>query len=260
MNLINLVNRIYRRGSRRQPNQARPGRPGLPLRPWIHRQGTHVYSRGVKPALSLLLAGLCLALTPTTQAEPEPSHWQAVKLDISYAGITTHYSCAGIESKLETILKTLGVAPKPSVTGFCDSGFGYPSRLSGAWLRYAVLVPGAPTGSAAAIGSVSPSQAAVTDRNREGHPNPSAPQGAPAMVMGEWQEVVLERNPRLGLDDGDCELLESLSHDLLPQLSVKVIEARFTCIPHELSSHSYRLRLSVFKPSVSAPVTPSSPQ
>jgi len=146
---------------------------------------------------------------------PMTGVWKPKELQFSYVGMTTFYSCSGIEAKLATILSQLGAAPKPIIFGYCDSGTGYPSRIGGAHLKFSVLEPGSKADQA---------------------------------IFGHWQKVTFERNPRLNLDDGDCELFEQLSKTLIPLFSVRIIEAKFSCVPRDITSYSYKLELEVFMP------------
>jgi hypothetical protein len=45
----------------------------------------------------------------------------------------------------------------------------------------------------------------------------------------EWRTVELNRNRRLNLEGGDCELLEGLIAQVFPRLSVRVAKQRLNC-------------------------------
>jgi hypothetical protein len=183
-------------------------------------QSRHPILKGVATALAVWWLGCGFGAAHAADGAAiagasEPGAWHAQQVQFNYVGTTTFYSCSGIEAKLHTILQQLGAAPKPSVFGVCDLGSGYPSRIGGANIKFAALEPN--------------SSAA----------NP---------IMGHWQTVTFERNPHLNFDDGDCELFEQLSTTLFPLFSVKVLEKQFSCMPHDVLSHCYHIKLSVFVP------------
>jgi len=60
----------------------------------------------------------------------------------------------------------------------------------------------------------------------------------------QWKTVDVSRDRKLDLEPGDCELLEGLKKEVLPKLSVKVIEDRVSCTPHDLSIQTPQLTVS----------------
>ena len=58
-----------------------------------------------------LLAGTALAepeATPGTGSSAEPGVWQEHQVELAYMGFTSHYSCDGLQSKLQLLLRQLG--------------------------------------------------------------------------------------------------------------------------------------------------------
>jgi hypothetical protein len=58
----------------------------------------------------------------------------------------------------------------------------------------------------------------------------------------------LSRDRRLDLAPGDCELMEGLSKDVLPKLSIKIVSDRVLCTPNNLSITTPELTVSALVP------------
>ncbi|HET9448406.1 MAG TPA: hypothetical protein VFO35_19205, partial [Steroidobacteraceae bacterium] len=68
------------------------------------------------------LAGACVlaallsqAAYATESAQPVQSVWQPAEIKYSYVGFTTAYNCDAFESKVRSILLTLGATPLTKV-------------------------------------------------------------------------------------------------------------------------------------------------
>src|SRR5579863_2263750 len=76
----------------------------------------------------LLPAGPARA-EPTGSPDGEPGVWQEHQVDFPYLGFTSHYSCDGLQDKLQLLLRQLGARSDAKVLSYgCDRGFGVPSR------------------------------------------------------------------------------------------------------------------------------------
>ncbi|HEX4973297.1 MAG TPA: hypothetical protein VFV69_19805, partial [Steroidobacteraceae bacterium] len=64
----------------------------------------------------------------------------------------------------------------------------------------------------------------------------------------QWKTVELSRDRRLDLAPGDCELMEGLSKDVLPKLSIKIVSDRVLCTPNNLSITTPELTVSALVP------------
>ena len=64
----------------------------------------------------------------------------------------------------------------------------------------------------------------------------------------QWKTVELARDRRLDLQPGDCELMEGLSKDVLPKLSIKIVSDRVLCTPNNLSITTPELTVSALVP------------
>ena len=51
------------------------------------------------------------AAAPAQRRRRSPGIWQEQKIELAYLGFTSHYSCDGLQSKLELLLRQLGAQP-----------------------------------------------------------------------------------------------------------------------------------------------------
>jgi hypothetical protein len=180
----------------------------------------------VRSALFSVLAGLSVATAawaePTAGSDTpsgEPGAWRSQKVEFVYMGFTSTYSCDGLQSKLELLLRQLGAKPGFKVNSYgCDRGPGRPSRFARATVEFSALQP---TDGAAA--SDSP-------------------------ITGSWRAVELSPNHPFDLQDGDCELLEQFRDKILPLFAIRALQARVTCVPHQDTGGPFDLQLQVFVP------------
>ncbi|HEY5019947.1 MAG TPA: hypothetical protein VII17_02910 [Steroidobacteraceae bacterium] len=162
-----------------------------------------------------LVAALVFATAPPVFADGEPGSWQTQKSELDYMGFTTTYSCEGLQSKLELLLRKLGARSDAKVETFgCDRGYGVPSRFARARLNFAALQPAA--------------------------------DGADPAVPGSWRRIEFAPNRPFGLQDGDCELIEQFRDKVLPLFATRTLENRSHCVPHQASTFS--LQFQVFAP------------
>ena len=158
----------------------------------------------------------------------EPGGWRNQKIELVYLGFTSHYSCDGLQSKLELLLKQLGARQGFKVVSYgCDRGYGTPSRFPAARLEFATLQP---------LGDAALTSTAATD----------AATGEPA-VPGAWRSVELSPRRPFELQDGDCELMEQVRDKVLPLFAIRNLEARLSCVPHQ-DTGPFSLQMQVFAP------------
>jgi hypothetical protein len=175
------------------------------------------------------LCGLLLTGTALANAEPQPGVWQDHQVELAYLGFTSHYSCDGLQSKLELLLRQLGARPDWKVSAFgCDRGFGEPSRFPRATMKFATLQPADP-------GSADASSAEAA----------TVPPAAAASVAGVWRTVQLAPHRPFNLDDGDCELMEQFRDKVLPLFATRDQQLRLTCVPHQ-DIGPFSVQLQVF--------------
>lgn len=172
-----------------------------------------------KPLLAhALAAALVLAAAAPVYAEGDPGSWQSQKTELNYMGFTTTYSCDGLQSKLELLLRKLGASSDAKVQAYGCDRFDAPSKFARATLNFATLHP----------------VASDTD---------------PA-VPGRWRTIEFAPHRPFALGEGDCELIEQFRDQVLPLFATRGLEGRVNCVPHQVSTFS--LKFQVFAPIAAA--------
>jgi hypothetical protein len=194
--------------------------------------------RGLAAAcmLAAVLSQAAYAGSPDS-AQSVQSVWKPVEIKYSYVGFTTAYDCDAFESKVKSILLTLGAAPQTKVqaNGCINTR---PSRNFFVTVTTATPIP-------ASEAQEPPNKATKELAERlTGKTDPLKTDPFPA----QWKTVDLSRDRRLNLEPGDCELMEGLKKEVLPKLSVKVVADRVTCTPHSLSITTPQLTVSALVP------------
>lgn len=150
--------------------------------------------------------------------------WSSHQIDFTFLGFTSTYSCEGLQSKLQALLRTFGARQDAVVRSApCERGFGAPEKFASASLRFASLQPL----------EVAPE---------------TAPAEADAAVAGQWRHVELAPHRPRELDLGDCELVEQFRDKILPSFATRALRNEVRCIPFQESGSAYTLQFDVFVP------------
>jgi hypothetical protein len=172
-------------------------------------------------------------------AEPVQAIWKHQEIAFYFQSFTTFYSCTGLEGKLERIMRALGVHAKVRVrSADCPSSVASMPRVV---LTVTAPVEATPDAYAERDKgkSVRELVARVRGKDKSAHPLDSL-EPFPA----QWRRVALTRG-RLGLEPGDCELIEELQRKVLPKLAVRVVNADVQCSPNQLMLGQPRLEVEV---------------
>jgi len=162
-----------------------------------------------------LLAVLAALQVGTAQAADPgiPATWQEHKTSFNYFGITSNYSCSGMEGKVRQLLVLLG-ARKDSVhvnAGACgvhDMPFGHALNVD---VRFSTLEP----------------------------VDPAAAPGATPPVAAQWTAVDIDPHRPNWMGEGDCELIEQLRDFVAKNLTSRNLDYRATCTPHEIGVNTF---------------------
>jgi len=177
---------------------------------------------------AVVLAGDTAAV-PALSVAPPAAQWVERKLDYTYMGFTTHYSCDGLVDNVRDVLLMLGARKKDlSVNSSGCTRFEGPEHFPGVIAHFWVLVPVTPDD----IGKI----------------------GAAAVRTTQWQTVDLIHKPQFRWDQGQCELLEQLKEKALPLFTTRNLEYQSSCFPHEVSPGDLKFSVDVLKPA--APAAP----
>lgn len=168
-------------------------------------------------------------------ADPVQSIWKHQEISFYFQSFTTFYSCTSLESKIERIMRELGVHAKVRVRATeCPSIARMPRVIM------QVVSPVAATPEALADRDKNKSVRELAERVRgkkSDHPLDSLEE-----FPAQWRSVSLTRG-RLDLQPGDCELIDELQKKVLPKLAVRVVRDDVSCMPNQLTMGQPRLEV-----------------
>lgn len=191
---------------------------------------------------SLPVAGLAAdqAAEPEAQtataADPVQAIWKHQEIAFYFQSFTTFYSCTGLESKLERIMRELGVHAKVKVRS-ADCPYSV-ARMPRVIMQVVSPVEATPEALAERDKTKSVRELAQRVRGKKSdHPLDSLEQ-----FPAQWRRVSLTRG-RLDLQPGDCELIDELQKKVLPKLAVRTVHDDVQCSPHQLTLGQPRLEV-----------------
>jgi hypothetical protein len=144
--------------------------------------------------------------------------WQHHKMTFNYYGITSLYTCDGLEDHVRQILLHLGARKDVRVTATgCPGSFSTPSHSAWVNTDFYSLAP-------------------VTDA------------GGSATVSARW--TVLEVTPRRPgfMGDGDCELVQEMKDLITKNFTLRDVQYRADCYPHEVTLDSFAVKVQTLTP------------
>jgi hypothetical protein len=175
-------------------------------------------------ALSALLP-LCISPASTATAAdsapvdntPVQSTWQHHQIKFEYYGITTLYSCDGLETHVKGLLLHFGARKDASVqANGCARGPDHPSHFAFLTADFYTLAP-------------------VSDSS------------TPDTVSAEWTPLeVTPRRPYF-MGDGDCELVKDLKDVISKNFSLRDLNYQTDCVPHTLNINGFSIKAQALK-------------
>jgi len=188
--------------------------------------------------LATVLSQAAYAGSPDDATKSVQAVWKPVEIKYSYVGFTTAYNCDAFEQKVRGILLRLGAPEQTRVQANGCIDVTRPSRNFFVTINSAAVIP-------ASEAKEPPDKATRELAERlTGKKDPLKTDPFPA----QWKTVELSRDRRLDLAPGDCELMEGLSKDVLPKLSIKIVSDRVLCTPNNLSITTPELTVSALVP------------
>jgi hypothetical protein len=165
--------------------------------------------------------GAASAAPETPSTVTQPAVWQLHHAQFDYFGITSRYTCDGLEDKVRQILEYLGARRDVTVvaTG-CPRG---PESLSrSAWVKvdFSTLVAAPDAGTANDV------------------------------VAATWTPLNLIAQRPSFMGDGDCELVDHMRKVLTDNFSWRgKLAYRTDCPPETTDFHDYQIQGELLKPS-----------
>ena len=174
-------------------------------------------------------------------AGPVNAVWVDHDLSFTYTGFTSHYSCSGLEGKVQYVLKTLGARPgyRVNASGCTSSG---PELMPHVRIRAALPMAATPE----VLAGIEEARAKRELAARAGGKPLTATDAATAQFPATWRVVKFEGTSMSNVQDGDCELMEQLLDRVLKPMGVREVKgSALNCVPNQISMNAVNLKLRV---------------
>jgi hypothetical protein len=187
------------------------------------RSVTSVVPVRVATAAAFVLLSAAIPAQPqaasSAAGQPVEAIWTSRELNFTFLGFTAHYSCDGLQGRMQKVLLMLGARSTDLrvLPGPCAASYGRPDQFPTVRVRMSVLVP------------------ADGENTKAGA----------ATVAAHWQTVNLTASKDLVREAGDCELVEQIKQRVLPLFTTRDIDYQSTCIPYQLTVGGTRLSTQV---------------
>jgi hypothetical protein len=165
---------------------------------------------------------------PAADAQPVEAIWKEHEFSFHFQSFTTFYSCTGLESKLERLLKALG-AKDANVRVRAPECPSTVARMPRVTVEARTPVEATPQAIAERDKNKSTRELAARVQGKSGEADEITEQ-----FPANWKRVSLSRGS-LSLEPGDCELIDELRRKVLPRLAVRVINDKVSCSPHTVT-------------------------
>jgi hypothetical protein len=168
---------------------------------------------------------LVLAAMPVASATHDESAggpvvagtWEHRQASFHYDGITSLYSCAGLETNIRALLLHLGARKDLAVHAYgCLGGYNAPGRSAIVDLDFYSLATSDDVGAA----------------NR---------------IQARWTPVTVSANHPNSLRDGDCELIHEMKDILSKNFSLRDLNYRTDCKPGEVNINDFSVKAEALK-------------
>ena len=172
----------------------------------------HTYRRyAYRMAAVWTLAGSAAAAAASPPADLVSGAWQHHKVTFNYVGFTTLYTCDGLEGHVRQILLHLGARKDAKVTASgCPGPFNTPTHTAWVNVDFYTLAP--------------------------------APQGGAAdTVKAHWTPLELTPRRPYFMGEGDCELIQGMKDVITQNFSLRDVEYRTDCVPHQLTLDGFAI-------------------
>ena len=166
------------------------------------------------PALPVLSAGDDTSAGGSVVA----GTWEHHQARFSYFGITTLYSCDGLEDNTRALLVHLGARQDAKVMALgCPHGSSVPGRNAIVDVDFYSL-------------------------------SPSADANAANTVPAQWTAVQVNPTHPHVMGRGDCELVGELKDLISKNFSLRDLNYRTDCVPHQLTLDDFSVKAQALKP------------
>jgi hypothetical protein len=144
--------------------------------------------------------------------------WEHHQARFSYFGITTLYSCDGLEDNTRALLVHLGARQDAKVMALgCPHGSSVPGRNAIVDVDFYSL-------------------------------SPSADANAANTVPAQWTPVQVSPTHPHFMGRGDCELVDELKDLISKNFSLRDLNYRTDCVPHQVTLDGFSVKAQALKP------------
>ena len=191
-------------------------------------------------------------------APPVKAVWVEHRQFFTYFGDTTYYSCHGLRDKVRYILQQAG-ARDLDVTASCMEAAGHGVEpMPGVRIKAYFAREATPELLQQIAESAAERELIARVKGRSDFAD-----DASAQFPATWERVELEGGRRGRIANGDCELLEQLSRQVLGPAGIRVsADTRLGCVRHGVPIRAVRLVLETLQPVPppdGEPATPAPP-
>ena len=176
--------------------------------------GRHCNLRIIVTAVGLSLGAAAFAAEAASERVIE-AIWRVRHVEFRYDNHRYQYTCDALKNKVRAILRSMGAHKALTIDAGC-SGDLFVQQMRA---RISLAAPvEATTENVLAATTFDERDQLIAKLRDQRLPTAADLERFPA----SWRRVSLSRESRLHLDAGDCELLNSIREQVLPQLSVNV--------------------------------------
>ena len=165
------------------------------------------------------LLAACASGTPAPRnnSPPVAAVWQPHQATLDYFGLTSLYTCDGLENNVRTLLLYLGARPDLKVQAIgCDRPLNAPGHIATVRADFYTLAP--------AVGDTA---------------------GA---VAARWDPVAIRPLVPVWMGMGLCELLQQIKPVVTKDFSARDLNYHTACVPYDTTISDYNISSEVLKP------------
>jgi hypothetical protein len=172
-----------------------------------------------------LLFALASRAADPLAGTPVQAVWKEQRLEFSYLGRTSRYSCQGLRDKMRSLLLDLGARRDLQVSLLgCDESAPLGRGYIGPRLNLVFSTPVLPGPSAKPL-----------------HAGDLLP------VDARYEPFTLTSDAFRNYGVGDCELVQEFAREILPRLSARNVKQDITCVPYQASGSRFFVRGEILR-------------
>ena len=193
----------------------------------VGRGSNGVGMRALKASSVLwLLMALVGGRASAASGVPIRAVWKEHRVEFTYLGRTSSYSCDGLIDKVRAIMTTLGARARLHIAGIGCPDYGRPAGPNsiGPTLSIRFFAP------------------ALPDPTQKPHGR-----GDLAPVDARFAPFKIVPDAFRDMSVGDCELVEEFADQVLPMFTTRALQKEITCVPYQLSGSDYSVRGEVLR-------------